>query len=616
MAVALLLGVYVLAFGIVGVLGFAVYEGFAHGFGGYVLGKGLLLVVLLALGLARAFWAVRRLHTGESAGLLITPQQQPRLWDEVREIADTVGTRAPDEIRLVPQVNASVQENSRFLGLLGGRRVMTIGAPLVMGLTRQQVRAVLAHELGHFSHRHTALAPIAYRGQVTLGQIVGRLGQDTVTSRIFAAYGGLYLRLTRSISRRQEVEADAWSHRIAGRAASANAMREIPALDALWMHFLEEYAFRVEGVRPENLFDGFANLLASPQRQRELDQLRSTPPEEAPSPYDTHPRLADRVAFFESLPEDGIADDPTSAVELFAEVESDLTRLETEMFMDAELEPRTWPWIAETAGLQRAREYASLLVRAAREDGTGAADLRQAISALGRGESERLVRRYVAPDLPADEVRTAAETLVRSAVSAALVEHCGAHFTVAWDATDALVDPGGHPIDVAGLVEGTTDRESADLLIRALADEGVPQSFAVDPATVETAERDREPAIQSVAACVHWRRMRVLVVAESGLIVKRFGLIEGFIAAVKQGRLDGYRNAMLHVCSTPLPRLIEDRRAEVFSWDRVGPTAVSGTRLALTLNGKTRRIRVKPHATAGDLLDSLRQHLGERLAVA
>ncbi len=620
MAVALLLGVYVLALGLVVALGLAVYEGFVHGFGGYLLGKGSILVVFLALALGRALWAVRRLRGGDPTGLLVAPQDQPQLWDEVRAIAQTVATRVPDEIRLVPEVNASVQEDSRFLGLAGGRRVLALGVPLVMGLSRQQLRAVLAHELGHFSHRHTALAPVAYRGLVTIGHIVGRLGPDTLTGRIFAAYGWLYLRLTRSVSRRQEMEADEWSHRVAGRAASAHAMREIPALDALWMHFLEEYAFRVDGARPDDFFAGFGNLLASPQRQRELDEIRRALPEEATSPYDTHPSLAERVAFFESLPQDGIADDTTPAVELLARPDSVLRQLETEMFADVHLEPRPWQWLAETAGLQRAREHASLLVRAAHEDGSGTADLRQTIKALGRGDGGRLVRPYMTPDAPVEAAQAAARVLVTAAVSAALVEHCGARFIMDWDATDALVGPDGHPVDVAGLVDGTTDSESADELIRALAEEGVPLSFSVDPATVDTGDgagpRTREPIVQSVAVCVHWRRMRVLVIAESALIVKRVGMIEGIAAAFRHGSMDGYRTAMLHVASMSLPRLLEDRRAEVFSWDRVGPAALSGRRLALTLDGKRRHIRVKKHVTAGDLLGSLRQHLGERLAVA
>ena len=618
MAVALLLGVYVLGLSLVGVLGFAVYEGIVHGFGGILVGKGLFLIVFLVLALGRAFWAAHRLSVDDTSGLLLAPEDHPRLWDEVRAIAQTVGTRAPDEIRLAPVVNASVSEESRLLGLVGGRRVMTIGAPLMMGLTGQQLRSVLAHELGHFSHRHTALAPIAYRGQVTLGHLVGQLGHESLTGRVFRAYGGLYLRLTLSVSRRQELEADGWSHRVAGRSASAQAMREIPALDALWMHFLEEYAFRVEGVRPDDLLGGFANLLVSPRRQQEMAEIRRALPEGPSSPYDTHPSLSSRVAFFESLPDDGIPDDETSAVEFLEDPEAVLKLLETEMFAPTQLEPRPWSWIAENAGLQRAREYAAVLVRATTEDGMGAPDLRQAIVALGRGETSRLVGPYRAPDVPPEEVDSAARALVKAAVAAALVEHCGARFALDWDATNALVGPDGHRIDVAGLVDGTTDRDTAELLIQALTDEGVRMSFAVDPAAVDAANgagpHTREPTIQAVATGVHWRRTRVVVVANNALVIKRMGMIEGVAAIFRHGMSDGYRTAMLHVASTPLPRLLEDRRTEVFSWDQVGPTTLRGARLALTLDGKPRRMRIKKHAVSGDLPGSLRQHLGERFS--
>ncbi len=38
---------------------------------------------------------------------------------------------------------------------------MYIGAPLLIGLSVDQMRSVLAHELGHYSGRHTALAASA-----------------------------------------------------------------------------------------------------------------------------------------------------------------------------------------------------------------------------------------------------------------------------------------------------------------------------------------------------------------------------------------------------------------------------------------------------------------------
>jgi len=617
LAVLLLLGVYVLAAAVVGLTGFVLYEAVVLGVGGFAIGQGVILAGFLLLGLTRAFWTVRRLPDGAPEGLAVTPQDQPALWNEVQEIADAVGTRAPDEIRLGVEVNASVWEESRFLGLTGGRRVMTVGAPLLLGLTRRQFRAVLAHEMGHYSHRHTALTPIAYRGQVTLGHIVAELGPTSWTGKVFNAYGRLYLRLTRSVSRRQELEADVWSSRIAGRAPSGDALRELPALDAMWSYFQAHYAFAVDGVRPDTFFIGFAELLASPQRQRELRELRSELPDEEQGPYDTHPSLRSRVEFFEALPDDGVTDDGTSAVHLVAGPEEVLTGLETQLFADSPLETRPWSWIAETAGAQHARERASLLIRATGDAGAGATTLQDAISALGRGNAQTLVSANTTHAAGPEDAEAAARDLVGGAVATALVEHCEARFTVDWERTGVLVGSDGHEVDVAGLVASVTDRTSAQLLVSALEEEGVPTSSSPDVAApTMTRFHDVDPEVLSVATCVHWRRLRVVVASDSGLIIKRIGMGEGIAAAFRHRSADGYRTAMLHVASLPITRLLDDRRATLFTWDQVDSAALSGLKLKLTLAGRNRRLRVVRYAVAGDLGDSLSQHLGARLALA
>jgi len=77
------------------------------------------------------------------------------LWAEVRAIAAEVRTRVPDEVRLVADVNAAVSEDTRLLGLRGGRRYLYVGLPLLQAMNLAQFRSVLAHELGHYSHQHT-----------------------------------------------------------------------------------------------------------------------------------------------------------------------------------------------------------------------------------------------------------------------------------------------------------------------------------------------------------------------------------------------------------------------------------------------------------------------------
>lgn len=123
-----------------------------------------------------AMWRAIRTKPQPPHGLPVTPQEAPTLWGTVRELAQVVGTRMPDEIRLVPEINAAVMEESRLMGLVGGRRYLYIGLPLLQALSVSQIRSVLAHELGHYSGRHTRLGGVAYRGRLAIAGTVERIG--------------------------------------------------------------------------------------------------------------------------------------------------------------------------------------------------------------------------------------------------------------------------------------------------------------------------------------------------------------------------------------------------------------------------------------------------------
>jgi len=211
----------------------------------------------------------------------------------------------------------------------------------------------------------------------------------------------------------------------------------------------------------------------------------------------------------------------------------------------------------------------------------------------------------------------AARELVSDLVATALVDHCDARFAPDWDANATLVDASGQPVDVRGLVAAATEKGSADWLVRALEDEGVPGSYSIDVAALEEEQaHGREPLVQAVAACVQWRRVRIVVVAENALVVKRMGWRESVSAAFTHGHGDVYGNAVSHVASLPLEQLLADRRATVYRWEQVGPARLAGRRLTLGLDGRNHRFRVRRRAVAGDLAGTLREHLGPRLALS
>lgn len=305
------------------------------------------VTALVAFPVLRSMFQLRRASRdrADRSGLPVTPTQEPELWSLVRELASSAGTRAPDELYLDGEVNASVQEDSRFLGLRTGTRRMHLGVPLMAGLTEPQLRAVLAHELGHFGNHDTRHAAIALRGRSSVIRTVAALHEQSsakvakesarqrekrekalargrrpteapnlgsagltyrLAARPFLAYGGFYLRSSLGVGRAQELAADLTAVRIAGRDATASALREIPVLDSAHDFYLAAYAtVGIEaGLLPPRgeMFGGLRQLMAA--RSGEMAELRAALPHQEQSPYDSHPPIAERVARIEALPAD------------------------------------------------------------------------------------------------------------------------------------------------------------------------------------------------------------------------------------------------------------------------------------------------------------------------
>jgi Zn-dependent protease with chaperone function len=161
-AVGLLVGFYVLVVGVIA--GLVVLDVVAVRGGVYT---AVLFSAPVIIALLRGLFTLGRLEKDDERtwpGVPVSPREQPRLWALVVDVAAETGTRPPDEIRLVPAVNAAVAEQTRLLGLRSGSRRLLIGIPLLAGLTQGQLAAVIAHEMGHYGNGDTRLGPITYRG--------------------------------------------------------------------------------------------------------------------------------------------------------------------------------------------------------------------------------------------------------------------------------------------------------------------------------------------------------------------------------------------------------------------------------------------------------------------
>ncbi|MEU7086080.1 M48 family metalloprotease [Streptomyces achromogenes] len=384
-ALVLLLGFYLLSLVLLAALAGVDVLVFGWGHGPLTAKVGF-VTVLLAIPVVRGMLMLRTPKGEDPPGLPVTDADEPRLWALVRELAAAAGTRAPDRILLTGEVNASVSEEPRLLGLLPGPRRLTLGVPLLIGLTEAQLRSVLAHEYGHFTGGDTRLSALVVRGRVQIGRVIGqfhakadgkvaadRARQERASAkrvakgrkakeidttgvgatyrtmaRIYTAYGKLYLRASLSTARGQEYAADLTAARIAGRDATASALREIPALSASHDFYLDSYATlglqaRLLPPRGE-FFGGFGRLLAA--REPEPAKPRAELPEMPVGPYDSHPPIADRVRRIEALPADGRADEARgAALTLLADPERTLGALEDAVLLDELLAcPRAAGW--------------------------------------------------------------------------------------------------------------------------------------------------------------------------------------------------------------------------------------------------------------------------------
>ncbi|MFE6229485.1 M48 family metallopeptidase, partial [Streptomyces sp. NPDC057854] len=307
LSVLLLVGFYVLALGAVVGLGAATVWAFSEHAGAGAAKLGFVTVVV-AVGLVVALVRVARAEKQGPGGVVLAEADAPELWATVRELAQAAHTRAPDEIRLVADVNAAVSEDTRLLGLVGGTRRLYLGVPLLQGLSAAQLRSVLAHELGHYSRSHTRLGPLAYRGREAIMATVGQL-QGNVVGWLLKQYAKLYVLVSAAVSRRQELEADELSVRVAGRATAQAALREVPVIDAAWGFYTSQYVGLgwEHGLAPTpaGVFGGFDELLRG--RAGDLAELRSDDAPSEQSAWDTHPSIARRVAAMDGMPDGGVA---------------------------------------------------------------------------------------------------------------------------------------------------------------------------------------------------------------------------------------------------------------------------------------------------------------------
>ncbi len=450
--------------------------------GGVALRLGLPLCIATAGVMGYATRRALRTRRTAPAGVPIGRADAPRLWDLVDAAAGAAGVRPPDSVVVVADATVTVGERTRLLGLVGGRRHLYLGLPLLQAWDDDRVRAAVAHELAHASPRLSRWAPVAYRGRVAVARTVPRISRRNPSGPLLRVYADAYRRVDAPVSRAQELAADRIAAGFAGAEATAAVLRDRPALEGMQRIFYAEYVspgWRTGHV-PDDVFGGFLRMLAA--RADEMALLRSREP--APPPWDTHPPLAERLAALADLPGAADAGSPSAAdVDAAAgDLVPDLPGLGRALQAVA-FPPQgrtvvdwdTFFGVARAAEMEREADAAlGTLTRAAGSPVAHAGDVLD-LAADGRLHK---VADAVFPDLPPDETAGRVAELVTLLLALAALRSGAARWRHSWTGTAELVAPDGSHLDLGALAALVADPATVGTARERLAALGIDPSAA------------------------------------------------------------------------------------------------------------------------------------------
>jgi len=266
-----------------------------------------------------------RLKPSDPGRALQRPEAEG-LWQLAEEVAQTVGTRAIDEIRITPGTDLAVYERGTWRQKLRNEahRILILGTGVLSGFKQNDFRCVLAHEYGHFSNRDTAGGDIALRVRNDMLKFyfaMREAGQATYFNAAFhflRIYDFIFRRISHGATRLQEILADRVAAQIYGAPAFQGGLTHVIRRSLEFEAAAnDEIKKSIEGRRPlQNLYE-----LPAPQGNEVATELEKALNRQT-SEDDTHPSPQDRFRLVAPLQAPTCPPRPGEVWELFQDPEA------------------------------------------------------------------------------------------------------------------------------------------------------------------------------------------------------------------------------------------------------------------------------------------------------
>lgn len=339
------------------ILTYAAWQGEIHAIGQvhYVLIGGIALGA--AFGGFKLLGSLIALKTKVVAtvfGKQLDKDKNEDLWNFVGSLATSLGSRKPDNILV--GLEPTFYVTSADIDLANEKRTLTgetlyLSLPLMRLFNKEELAAVVGHELGHFRGNDTAyslkFAPVYAGLAKSLSSLDTEDGTGSMATlpamAMLSAMFEIFTRNERKISRIREFEADRAGVSVSSNKALAVSLAKVAVFSSHWQEIRHNNLERLNsGKVAENLSEVFEDSAKYDVAHTELDDLIGTIlATEITHPTDTHPSISDRYKNINydasALTIKDLIEVGGSAKELLSstlvEVEHELTLLEHHMMI-------------------------------------------------------------------------------------------------------------------------------------------------------------------------------------------------------------------------------------------------------------------------------------------